>query len=251
MKLSKTYLDILIHERESGLKNGLYDYVTVRMAYDTNKIEGSTLTLSDTKSLYEKNVVPTGGHKYDEITESKNHFKLFDFMLDTIDESLNESLIKEFHQILKKNTTDEEHFGIGRWKKIPNIAGEQKVAEPHQVQEMMEDLLSRYEGEKTLQDVISFHHEFELIHPFQDGNGRVGRILMLRDCLVNDITPFIISSERRNEYIEGLSNYDSKPNLLIQEVTMQQEKFTELASPFLKHHKQSKKDKTRGDQFEM
>lgn len=238
--MGKSYLDIIQLEKEKGFRNGLYDYVNVKMSYDTNRMEGSTLTFTDTQALYEKNVVPTGGHSFDALIEGKNHFELLDFMLMTINEPLTERLIKEFHQILKKGTLDEERYGIGRYKGIPNIAGEQKVAEPHEVPELMRALLESYD--KMLDDVLRFHHEFELIHPFQDGNGRVGRLIMLRQCLKHNITPFIISSDRKEEYINGLQFFETKPHLLKEEVTAQQELFQELAEPFVNHYSNSKRD---------
>lgn len=231
--MASIYLSILKEEKNTNRKNGLYDYITVTLAYNTNKIEGSTLTLSDTQSLYEHNMVLTGGHRMDDLIESKNHFELFDFMLDTIDEPLTEQLIKELHQILKKGTSDEKWYGIGRYKKIPNIVGEQVVAQPHEVPELMKQLLDDYNCliDVKLIDILNFHHRFELIHPFQDGNGRVGRIIMFRQCLTHDITPFIVSSERREQYIEGLKKYENNPDLLVQEIRLRQEKFKELSKP--------------------
>ncbi|MBP1970362.1 Fic family protein [Virgibacillus natechei] len=235
--MDKSYLDIIQLEKEKGFRNGLYDYINVKMSYDTNRMEGSTLTFTDTQALYEKNIVPTGGHSFDDLLEGKNHFELMDFMLTTIDESLTERLIKEFHQILKKGTLDEERYGIGRYKGIPNMAGEQKVAEPHAVPELMRNLLESYDKkDATLDDVLRFHHEFELIHPFQDGNGRVGRLIMLRECLKHDITPFIISSDRKEEYINGLRFFEAKPHLLKEEVMAQQEAFRGIAEPFVNHY---------------
>lgn len=243
-----TYLSILQQERKNHFRNGLYDYVTVMMSYNTNKIEGSTLTLSDTQSLYERNVIPTGGHKLDDIIESKNHFRLIDFMLETIDEPLTERLIKEYHQMLKKGTSDEERYGIGTYKKIPNMVGTQKVAQPYEVPKMMKELLEKYTtlSNVKLEDILAFHYEFELIHPFQDGNGRVGRIIMFRECLKNNVTPFIISSERREEYINGLKMFKENPAFLIEEAVMQQKTFKDISEPFIKHYEksiESKKDK--------
>lgn len=235
--MSNTILDILIQEKNTAFKNGLYDYLNIKMAYDTNKIEGSTLTFSDTQELYEKNVIPTGGHSFDDLLESKNHFELFDFMLETINEPLTERLIKEYHQVLKKGMLDEKRYGIGKYKSIPNIAGDQKVAEPHEVAELMSVLLKKNDQEeKTLDHLLGFHHEFELIYPFQDGNGRVGRIIMLRGCLAHDITPFVISSDRKKEYIDGLRLFKTNPNILMEEARSQQEEFHEMAKPFMNYY---------------
>lgn len=236
--MNTTYLSIIQHERKNNIKNGLYDYVTVTMAYDTGRIEGSTLTLSDTQALYERNVVLTGGHNIDDIVESRNHFELVDFMLDTINESFTERLIKEYHQVLKKGTTDDKRYGVGKYKSIPNIVGQQKVAQPYEVPKFMERLVEDHNkfSSMDLDDILSFHHQFELIHPFQDGNGRVGRIIMLRQSLLHNVTPFIISSDRREEYIVGLKRYNDNPLLLRKEANLQQEIFKEVAAPLLNHY---------------
>lgn len=213
------------------------------MAYDTGRIEGSTLTLSDTQALYERNVVLTGGHNIDDIVESKNHFELVDFMLDTINEPFTERLIKEYHQVLKKGTTDDKRYGVGKYKSIPNIVGQQKAAQPYEVTGFMETLLegSNQFSSMDLDDILAFHHQFELIHPFQDGNGRVGRIIMLCQSLFHNVTPFIISSDRRKEYIAGLKNYNDNPSLLREEAKLQQETFKEVADPLLKHYQSMNK----------
>lgn len=230
------YLFVLSQERKENIKNGLYEYTIIHMSYNTNRMEGSTLTLSDTQALYEHNSVLTGGHQMDDIMEGKNHFALFNFMLDTIEESLSERLIKEFHQLLKKGTTDEDNYGIGMYKTMPNIAGDQATAEPHEVQERMKKIIE----EKTignLKDILSFHHQFELIHPFQDGNGRVGRMIMFRQCLVHNFTPFIIPSDKREEYINGLKTFPEQADVLENDITLYQEHYYNLAKPFLKLYK--------------
>lgn len=236
--METTYLSIIEHERANKIKNGLYDDIIVFMTYHTGKIEGSTLSLSDTQALYERNVVPTGGHQIDDIIESKNHFELVDFMLDTINEPFTERLIKEYHQVLKKGTTDDQRYGVGKYKTIPNIVGQQKVAQPYEVPEYMGKLVKDYHQFSTMDidDILSFHHQFELIHPFQDGNGRVGRIIMLRQSFVHHVTPFLISSDRREEYITGLKEYNDNPLLLRKEAKLQQKVFKEVADPLLHHY---------------
>lgn len=238
IKLKSVYLSILEEERRTGFKNGLYDYVAVTLTYNTSKIEGSTLTLSDTQSLYAHDFVNTGGHKMDDLVESRNHFELFDFMLETIEEPLTERLVKEYHQLLKKGTSDEKWYGIGQYKTVPNIIGDQEVSQPHEVPQLMASLLETFNREQpvSLDDVLHFHHSFEAIHPFQDGNGRVGRMIMLRQCLIHNITPFIISSERREQYINGLKNYHENPTLLKKEALVGQRSFEKVAEPFVKHH---------------
>lgn len=233
-----TYLEILTKERNTAFKNGLYDYIAVSMSYNTNKIEGSTLTFTDTKSLYEKDIVFTGGHKTDDVIEGRNHFKLLEFMFETIEEPLSERLIKEYHQLLKSGTSDVEKYGIGQYKVFPNIVGDTPVAEPHEVPEKMQRLINSYQNlhDVILEDILSFHYHFETIHPFQDGNGRVGRVIMLRECLRHNITPFIISAERREEYIQGLKSFPQDPSFLQKEANLQQEVFEKMAAPFLKYY---------------
>jgi len=238
-RLKRIYLNILAYEKEHKAKNGLYDYLMVNLAYNTNRIEGSTLTLSDIESLYAHDHVPTGGHKMDDLIESRNHFELFDFMLETIEEPFNARLIKEYHQLLKKGTTDDQWYGVGQYKSIPNTIGEKQVAQPHEVNELMQKLINDFNKNLaiTLSDILTFHYQFEMIHPFQqDGNGRIGRIIMLRQALFNDITPFMIDARRRDEYIEGLDQFEHSPQLLLNEATMQQEKFKKIAKPFVEHY---------------
>lgn len=233
MKMKSKFLSILAWEKREKVKNGLYEYTIINMSYNTNRMEGSTLSLTDTKDLFEKNTLYTSGHHVDDIIEGKNHFKLFDFMLDTIKEPLTERLIKEYHQLLKKNTSDEANYGAGKYKGIPNIVGDQATAEPHEV----EDLMNRLVNEntiKSLMDILSFHHQFELIHPFQDGNGRVGRIIMFRQCLEYNLTPFIIPSEKREEYINGLKLFNNNPVILKNVIEKFQEHYKRMAKPFMK-----------------
>lgn len=237
-----SYLAVLLEEKESKQKNGLYDYTTVSLSFNTNKLEGSTLSFSDTQQLFEKNIVSSAGHSFDDVLESKNHFKLFDFMLETIEEPFTERLIKEYHQLLKQGTTDHVRYGAGQYKSIPNIAGDQPVAEPYEVPELMKALLNDYEvnGINNLDDILSFHHRFELIHPFQDGNGRIGRLIMFRQCLTSDVTPFIVSSDRRNEYIEGLRQFENNPLVLADEIKIQQSNYQKMAQPFLNYYLKTK-----------
>lgn len=233
MKIKNNYLLVLEKERKEKVKNGLYEYTLINISYNTNRMEGSTLTLSDTKDLYERNTLYTGGHKVDDIIEGKNHFDLFNFMLDTIEEPLTERLIREYHQLLKRNTSDEANYGIGKYKEIPNIAGNQPTAEPHEVEDLMYHLVNEHPI-NDLMDILSFHHQFQLIHPFQDGNGRVGRIIMFRQCLEHNVTPFIIPADKREEYINGLKLFNEDPTVLESEIKRFQESYKKLATPFLK-----------------
>lgn len=247
--MNSDFLYVLEEERKNHAKNGLLDYTMVSMSYNTNKMEGSSLTLSDTQALYERDIILTGGHLVDDITEGKNHFALFDFMLETINEPLSERLLMEYHQLLKKGTTDEKRYGSGVYKIVPNIAGEQATAQPYEVPELMERLVNE-EDINDLSDILSFHHRFELIHPFQDGNGRVGRIIMFRQCLVNDITPFIIPAEMREEYIKGLKVYRDDPSVLEEQIKSYQESYGELAKPFIRAYVGKREKEGKNNDYE-
>lgn len=233
MTIKSNFLIVLEKERKDKIKNGLYEYTLINMSYNTNRMEGSTLSLSDTKSLFERNTLFTGGHNVDDILEGKNHFDLFNFMLDTIKVPLTERLIQEYHHLLKKNTSDEANYSVGKYKGIPNISGDQPTAEPHEVEGLMYRLVNNHPI-NNLMDILAFHHQFELIHPFQDGNGRVGRMIMFRQCLEHNFTPFIIPSDQRDEYIDGLKAFNKDPTILENEIKKFQESYQQIARPFLK-----------------
>lgn len=234
--MKSNFLSVLLHERENNIKNGLYEYTIINMSFNTNRMEGSTLTLSDTQALYEYDTVLTGGHKMDDLLEGKNHFALFDFMLDSIDEPLTGRLIKEYHQLLKKGTSDDLNYGVGTYKTIPNIVGDQPTAQPYEVKGLMRKLIEEH-SIVDVNDILKFHHQFELIHPFQDGNGRIGRMIMFRQCLTNNLTPFIIPSEKGEVYIKGLEVFLEQPTVLEDEIKVFQRKYEKLAEPFIQQYK--------------
>ncbi|MEI3612256.1 Fic family protein [Pseudogracilibacillus sp. SO30301A] len=246
MKIKSNYLLVLDKERKEKIKNGLYEYTLINMSYNTNRMEGSTLSLSDTKDLFERNTLYTGGHNVDDIIEGKNHFDLFNFMLDTIKEPLTERLIREYHQLLKRNTLDVANYGVEKYKGIPNIVGDQPTAEPHEVEDLMYRLVNEHPI-NDLMDILSFHHQFELIHPFQDGNGRVGRIIMFRQCLERDVTPFIIPSDKREEYINGLKLFNEDPIVLKNEIENFQENYKKIAKPFLKVNSRNRRNENESE----
>ena len=208
-------LDILREQKEMKLKGNLYHATQINFAYNTNHIEGSTLTEEQTRYIYETNtLVLEDGNKsanVDDIIETSNHFKLVDYMLDVADKTLSEDMIKEFHKILKTGTSDERKswFNVGAYKSLANEVGGNKTSKPEDVAKNIDNLLSWYNSlEKvTLEDIIKFHSEFEKIHPFQDGNGRVGRIIMFKECLKNSIIPFIILDKDKLFYYRGLNEY--------------------------------------------
>ena len=208
-------LNILKEQKEMGLKGNLYHITQINFAYNTNHIEGSTLTEEQTRYIYETNtlVLEDGNPqaKVDDIIETSNHFKLVDYMLDIAEKTLTEDMIKEFHKILKTGTSDERKswFNVGDYKALVNEVGGNETSNPKDVANDMNKLINWYNllEKVTFEDIVKFHSDFEKIHPFQDGNGRVGRIIMFKECLKNDIIPFIILDKDKLFYYRGLNEY--------------------------------------------
>jgi len=213
-------LEKLLEERSHGLKGGLFHKTQISLTYNTNRIEGSKLTEEQTRYIFETKTVGfnTDGLPVDDIIETSNHFRCFDYLLDTIEQTLDVEMIKEFHRILKIGTSDshQAYFNVGNWKKIPNIVGNVETTRPEDVDKDMNHLLESYldGSEITFDDIITFHFEFETIHPFQDGNGRVGRLIMFRECLKHDVVPFIIDNEMKSFYYRGLSEFKHEQGYL-------------------------------------
>jgi len=210
-------LEILREQKEMELKGNLYHITQINFAYNTNHIEGSTLTEEQTRYIYETNtlVLEDGNSttKIDDIIETSNHFKLVDYMLKVADQILSEDMIKEFHKILKTGTSDERKswFKVGEYKTLANEVGGNITTSPKDVGKEMNNLLNWYNSidTVTIEDIIKFHSDLEKIHPFQDGNGRVGRIIMFKECLKNNIIPFIILDKDKLFYYRGLNEYQN------------------------------------------
>jgi len=207
-------LDCLREEKEMRLKGRLYHYSQIKFAYNSNKIEGSRLTEDQTRYIFETQTISTENNRtanVNDIIETVNHFRCFDYMLECADNPLSEEIIKEFHKILKQSSFDshKEWFNIGEYKKLPNVVGEKETTHPLKVKEEMDYLINKYlnNNEIDLKKIIDFHYKFERIHPFQDGNGRVGRLIMFKECLKNNIVPFIIEDEYKIYYYMGLQEY--------------------------------------------
>lgn len=213
----ENYKDWLVErfiiERKRFDRSGVYAYTQRAMAYNSNKIEGSTLTPEQTASLFDNGTLPQNDSFYraKDVEEMNGHFLMFNYMLDTINEDLTEELIKRFHYELKSGVFEDRANGyaIGDYKKRPNMVGMYKTALPDEVATEMSRLLDWYsKQEKNLNTMAEFHARYEMIHPFQDGNGRTGRMILFRECLKNEgISPFIILDENREIYIEGLREY--------------------------------------------
>jgi len=204
-----------------ALKGCLYHYTQIKFAYNTNRIEGSKLTEDETRYIYDTYTICTGDNKtanVNDIIETVNHFTCFNYLLKIAEEPLSEEIIKEFHNILKRGTADsfKDWFKVGDYKTRENFVGDLKTALPEEVNKEMKNLLSEYlKKETNLEKIIDFHYNFEKIHPFQDGNGRIGRLIMFKECLKNNIVPFIIEDENKQFYYMGLKEYpDSKTRLI-------------------------------------
>lgn len=232
---SKNILNILKEQKALNLKGNIYHITQIEFAYNTNHIEGSSLTEEETRLMYETNTLLTETNKssnLDDIIEMSNHFHLFDFMLDTASDTLTESLIKKYHEILKRSTSFEklDWFNIGDYKKIPNTIGENITTQPKEVEKEMKKLLDTYSNltNVNFENILDFHYSFETIHPFQDGNGRIGRIIMFKECLKNNITPFIVLDEYKAFYYRGLKEYKAEKGYLTDTCLTMQDKYNEL-----------------------
>lgn len=209
-------LEILREQKNMQLKGSLYHNTQITFAYNTNHIEGSKLTEEQTRYIYETNTLLTEKNSItdlDDILETANHFKLVDYMLEIADKKLTEKIIKEFHKILKEGTSDDrkDWFIVGDYKKLANEVGGLKTTNPKNVEKDMKKLLEWYESinKITINEIIEFHARFEKIHPFQDGNGRIGRIIAFKECLKNNIIPFIIMDKEKVFYYRGLNQYQT------------------------------------------
>ena len=234
-------LEILREQKDMKLKGNLYHNTQIIFAYNTNHIEGSKLTEDQTRYIFETNSILFEGEtvaSVDDILETANHFKLVDYMLDIADKDLTEDIIKEFHKILKEGTMDsrKEWFMVGEYKKIVNEAGNIKTSTPSQTPKDMVKLMEWYNSLKqiTIKEIIEFHFRFERIHPFQDGNGRVGRIIMFKECLKNNIIPFIILDKDKLFYYRGLKEYKNEKGYLIDTCLNAQDQYIKMIEYYLK-----------------
>ena len=236
-------LEVLREQKEMGLKGNLYHNTQIMFSYNTNHIEGSKLTEEQTRYIFETNTILFEGGtvaSVDDILETANHFKLVDYMLDIADQNLTENIIKKFHKILKEGTMDsrKEWFNVGDYKKLANEAGNMKTSSPKQTPKDMQKLMEWYNSlpEVTIKEIIEFHARFEKIHPFQDGNGRVGRIIAFKECLKKNIIPFIILDKDKLYYYRGLKEYQNKTEkgYLIDTCLNAQDEYTQMIEYYLK-----------------
>lgn len=223
-------LNILKEEKDMKLKGGIYHKTQIALTYNSNHIEGSTLTEDQTRMIFETNTIGEANSiNVDDIVETNNHFKCFDMIIDNAKKPLTEKLIKELHYKLKSGTSDDRisWFNVGEYKKLPNEVGGNETCPPNKVASEVKKLLTKYNSieKKTIEDIIEFHKDFESIHPFQDGNGRVGRLIMFKECLANNIVPFIIEDEFKFYYYRGLKEWKYERGYLIDTCLAAQDKY--------------------------
>ncbi len=226
-------LQILRDEKEIQLSGGLYHELQVRMTYNSNHMEGSKLSEDQTRLIFETNTINVGdGIPVDDILETVHHFRAIDYCIDIAEEKLTEEIIKKLHYMLKHDTKDEAlpWYAIGDYKKRANVVGGRETSKPSEVARDMRALLERYNarGNVTIEDIIEFHAEFEYIHPFQDGNGKVGRLIALKECLKNNIIPFIIEDSKKSFYYRGLSEWRREKGWLVDTCLDGQDTFVKL-----------------------
>lgn len=213
-------LRALREQRESKIKGGIYHRTQIDLTYNSNHIEGCRLTKEQTRYIFETNTIGITDEavKVDDIIETTNHFRCIDFIIDHATEPLSESMIKQLHQLLEAGTSDasRQWFAVGEYKRLPNEVGGMETVPPEKVGMAMRALLKEYKAKAVIQieDILDFHHRFESIHPFQDGNGRVGRLLMFKECLHHGIVPFVITDELKMFYYRGLREWLHIPGYL-------------------------------------
>lgn len=234
----KTLLDVLHLEKASKISGGIYHKIQVDLTYNSNHIEGSKLTHDQTRYIFETNTIGIDDKavNVDDIVEAANHFRGIDLVIDHANHALSETLIKQLHTVLKSGTSDsgKDWFVVGDYKKMPNEVGGQATTAPEDVSAEMKKLLAAYhiQKEKSLDDLIDFHYHFEAIHPFQDGNGRVGRLILFKECLRNNIVPFIIDDELKMFYYRGLHEWKKEKGYLRDTCLMAQDQFKKYLDYF-------------------
>lgn len=234
----KTLLEVLKAEQSSRTSGGIYHKVQIDLTYNSNHIEGSRLSHDQTRYIFETNTIGADGGtmNVDDILETSNHFKCIDMIIEQANYRLSEKFIKLLHFTLKSGTSDsrKDWFAVGDYKRLPNEVGGKETTPPEKVAAEINALLSDYNSEKvqTLTEIIDFHHRFESIHPFQDGNGRVGRLIMFKECLRNGIVPFIIGDDVKMFYYRGLHEWKSEKGYLTDTCLAAQDEFKKYLDYF-------------------
>ena len=234
----QTLLEKLKAEKASSLSGGIYHKIQIELTYNSNHIEGSKLTHDQTRYIFETNTIgmENDALNVDDIIETANHFKCIDMIIDNAKYKLTEKFVKQLHYTLKFGTSDsrKDWFNVGEYKKLPNEVGGKETAKPEDTAKKIKELLKDYnqKDEHTLEEIIDFHYQFETIHPFQDGNGRVGRLIMFKECLKNNIVPFIIDDKLKMFYYRGLSEWNNEKGYLTDTCLAAQDKFKKYLEYF-------------------
>ncbi len=230
-KVPKDLLARLRLEKDAGIPGGIYHKVQIELTYNSNHIEGNRLTHDQTRYIFETNKIGISDEiiDVDDIVETANHFKCIDQVIDMANFMLSESFVKQLHLLLKSGTSDSRKswFALGDYKRFENEVGGKETTKPSDVPKAMKKLLKEYNANKhkSLKEIIDFHYKFENIHPFQDGNGRVGRLIMFKECLRNGITPYIISDDIKQYYYRGLNEWKNEPGYLMDTCLTAQDSF--------------------------
>ena len=233
-----TLLSVLQREKQSRLPGGIYHRVQIDLTYNSNHIEGSRLSREQTRFIFETNTIGIEKQavNVDDVVETANHFRCIDMVIDDANRALSQAMMKRLHEILKSGTSDsrQDWFAVGEYKKLPNEVGGQETAAPEDVESRMRALLNAYNAKtrKTLRDLLDFHVQFESIHPFQDGNGRVGRLILFKECLKNEIVPFIITDDLKMFYYRGIREWKTEPGYLTDTCLTAQDHFKALMDYF-------------------
>lgn len=234
----KTLLTVLKAEKAAKLHGGIYHKIQIDLTYNSNHMEGSRLTHDQTRYIFETNTigVSDGAVKVDDVVETANHFKCIDMVIDSANYALSEAFIKQLHAVLKSGTSDSrlDWFVVGDYKKLPNEVGGMDTTAPENVGAEIKKLLAEYNSiaNKTFDDLLDFHYRFERIHPFQDGNGRVGRLLLFKECLRNNIVPFIIEDDLKMFYYRGLKEWRNERGYLRDTCLSAQDRFKKFLDYF-------------------
>lgn len=231
IKSKRSLLVILREEKASKYSGGIYHKTQIELTYNSNHMEGSRLTHEQTRYIFETNTIGVENEvlNVDDVIETANHFRCVDLLIDKAKAALSEKLIKDLHFILKTGISDarKEWFAVGAYKKLPNEVGGMDTALPEEVSEKIQSLLAKYNAKKnkTFEDILDFHVQFERIHPFQDGNGRVGRLIMFKECLKYNIAPFIIEDKLKLFYYRGLKEWGKEKGYLMDTCLAAQDRY--------------------------
>ena len=237
-KIETDLLTRLEQEKEAGVPGGIYHRIQIELTYNSNHIEGNRLTHDQTRRIFETNTIGAadGDINVDDIVETANHFRCIDLIIDSANYALSEAFIKQLHLVLKTGTSDSRKtwFAVGDYKRLENEVGGKETAKPDEVGSAMKTLLKKYNlaKGKSLEEIMEFHYEFEKIHPFQDGNGRIGRLIMFKECLRNGIVPFIIEDGIKEYYYRGLKEWKNERGYLLDTCLTAQDRFKEYLNYF-------------------